>query len=655
MPPGLVRAALGELRSPGGIRLSASGGRTGGLPSQYDPRRVYGGCFIRAERDAHEFVALMPVLDEGNGLPIGRQGRFERPERDVREAQNVVRPGVERKDVRDAPEVRRKEQIASRRAPAHVVDDSILKTKPGSQPNGLPPVVVDSIETLGPVPVQQHRHPVPVRRRSNLLEAAPLEIREGPQTVLLQSSPLAERAVVLDRPNCSGRGLHRGERPSHLREPCGRSVRQVHAFDLCHLFRGHPGVRHVAGGVEGARVAAQAVGVVLGDRLDSKGRSFARLCVDPVEPPSHVVAVQIGHHRLLVEPVGTPVIAPGRLSRNGLGLGKRLSTIQIALEARPKRRAEVRVDGAGPLPQSVPEPHPEAEEREPVVEGHCFLKECRARRVPLLRPGFDGMGPADVEAVEGLCVPRGLQHLGERPRIVRQHGRPHLHRKEGRVESSRSLLVAAFTVDGNAFHEPARGCEVVGPSRVRGKRSEQAANPKSRVDFSVQGMHELVGTDQRRPGRGARDERIVSDARGLNLLLKGKGRDEPVRPIRKAIHHDGHIDRRRRQTDQTIRPGSALPQRPSEAHCCVFLSLLNDKIKVGARHGPVLGRGRTVGHLIEVGVQLGDALRPSRKHAHCERTEQESSESQHGAGETPGSDHGELCVRESGGLGIDLP
>ncbi len=505
--------------------------------------------------------------------------------------------------------------------------------------------MVDPIQALGPVHVQQHSHPAPVRGRRNLLKAGPLKLREGPDLMcillLIEGRPLAEGTVILDGPDCSGWGLHGGECTALLGELCGRPRLQIHTLHLRDVLSRHPGIRHVARGVEGARVPAQAVGVIFRDRLNANEAPLPRLHVDPVEAPSHVVAVQVGDDRVLVEPVGTPVVA-SISAGDGLSVRERPPRLHLALVARPQRRAEGLIDAAGPLSQSRPQPDPEPQEGKPVVEGRCLLKERRARRVPALGPRLEGVGAADVKAIERLCIPGGLHHLGERPRLVRQHRRPHFHGKEGRIQPACPLFEPAFSKHRNPFHEAPGRCEVARPGRVRREKPNQISVPESGIDLRVRGVHEFVGPHQCRPGRRAGDEGVVPDARGLNFLPERKRRDEPVRPVRKAIHHDRHVDGLWRQAHEAVRPRPALAQGPSNASRCVFLALLHNEIEVAPGHGSVLGRGRAVGDLIQIGVQLGDALRPSRDGAEREHPQQKGDESPHDEPGTKGDNHTKL-------------
>jgi hypothetical protein len=135
---------------------------------------------------------------------------------------------------------------------------------------------------------------------------------------------------------------------------------------------------------------------------------------------------------------------------------KRTPAIQVLLVVSSERRLKILADATGRLSEPAPQPNAKPKERKLVVEGRRPPIERRARGVPLLSPGLKSVRPADVKPIKWLGVGGWGQHLGERPGVVRQHGRPHFHRKEGRVEAASPLLDAALAINGRPLQQPTR-------------------------------------------------------------------------------------------------------------------------------------------------------------------------------------------------------
>ena len=221
------------------------------------------------------------------------------------------------------------------------------------------------------------------------------------------------------------------------------------------------------------------------------------------------------------------------------------------------------------------------------------------------------MRPTDVESVVRLGIRGRFQHLCEGPRIVRQHGRPHFHGEERRVEPPRPLLDAAFPVHRDSFHQPAGGRQITRPRHVRGERPHQRAIPKAALNLGLCSVHQFVRSHQGRPRRGAGHEGVPTDARGFNLLLERKRRHESIRPVRIAVYDHGHFQRRGR-THEFLRPGLGFLQGAVDAPRRVFRALLDNHRKPRPGQCPVLHPGRSVGDRIYAAGALGHPLCPCR-------------------------------------------
>ena len=290
---------------------------------------------VGTEGHSDQIVALVLVVDEGKCRLIRREGRLQGPIAHVRHFQYAVRHGIVGKHVGRIRPVRREEQVSPLRPPAHIVDDGVPKSKPGVQG----PRALDGRrcprQILTSVFVHEHRDHRVARRGRYLSNATRICGRQGPgHPALRYRCQPCEGAVVHHGVHPTGRPLRRRSGPSPLRETRRVAVVERHSLDLHHGLARHERVLHVPPGVQRTGVSRQSVHVILCQRLHPHEVPCPGRCVNPIEPAPHVVAVQIRHQRLLVDPVRPPVI-PSLRPGDERRLRERRPALHLLLIRRP--------------------------------------------------------------------------------------------------------------------------------------------------------------------------------------------------------------------------------------------------------------------------------------------------------------------------------